>query len=106
LSYRDDTVPPTPQKFAALLPCCVVHDSMFLRSLSQFAAKLLKFVPTNTQSEPSANAGKEAESKPNPFAAPSLSLPKGGGAIKRIGEKIGVNSVNGTGSLSVPVFTT
>jgi RHS repeat-associated protein len=35
----------------------------------------------------------------------SISLPKGGGAIKGIGEKFGVNPVNGTGTLSVPVFT-
>src|SRR5947209_20462985 len=41
-----------------------------------------------------------------PFAAPSVSLPKGGGSIKGIGEKFGVNPVNGTGTLSVPVFTT
>jgi hypothetical protein len=54
------------------------------------------------------NAGvaTEADKEPNPFAAPSVSLPKGGGAIKGIGEKFGVNPVNGTGTLSVPVFTT
>jgi len=33
-------------------------------------------------------------------------LPKGGGAIKGIGEKFSVNAVNGSGSFSVPVFTT
>jgi hypothetical protein len=54
----------------------------------------------------SAGAAKEADKEPSPFAAPSLSLPKGGGAIKGIGEKFGVNLVNGTGTLSVPVFTT
>lgn len=53
----------------------------------------------------SAEAAKEADKEPNPFAAPSVSLPKGGGAIKGIGEKFGVNPVNGTGNLSVPVFT-
>jgi RHS repeat-associated protein len=36
---------------------------------------------------------------------PSVSLPKGGGAIKGIGEKFGVNPVNGTGSFTIPVFT-
>ena len=36
---------------------------------------------------------------------PSVSLPKGGGAIKGIGEKFGVNPVTGTGSFSIPVFT-
>ena len=37
---------------------------------------------------------------------PTLSLPKGGGAIHGIGEKFAVNPANGTASLSVPVFTT
>lgn len=40
---------------------------------------------------------------PDPMAAPSLSLPKGGGAIRGIGEKFGANPVTGTGSLSVPI---
>src|SRR5580765_5029156 len=35
-------------------------------------------------------------------SAPSISLPKGGGAIKGIGEKFAANPVTGTGSLSVP----
>jgi RHS repeat-associated protein len=34
---------------------------------------------------------------------PSISLPKGGGAIRGIGEKFGVNPATGTGSLSVPL---
>lgn len=36
---------------------------------------------------------------------PSLSLPKGGGAIRGIGEKFSTNPVTGTGSLSVPIVT-
>lgn len=35
---------------------------------------------------------------------PELSLPKGGGAIRGIGEKFTANPVNGTGSMSVPLF--
>src|SRR2546429_7940812 len=38
--------------------------------------------------------------------SPSISLPKGGGAIRGIGEKFSANPVTGTGSLSVPIFTT
>lgn len=38
-------------------------------------------------------------------AAPQLSLPKGGGAIRGIGEKFAANPVTGTGSLTVPIFT-
>ncbi|WP_221413568.1 SpvB/TcaC N-terminal domain-containing protein [Peribacillus simplex] len=34
---------------------------------------------------------------------PSISLPKGGGAIRDIGEKFSANPVNGTGSLTVPI---
>jgi RHS repeat-associated protein len=37
--------------------------------------------------------------------APSVSLPKGGGAIRGIGEKFAANPVTGTGSLSVPIAT-
>lgn len=34
---------------------------------------------------------------------PSVSLPKGGGAIRGLGEKFGVNPVTGTGSLTIPL---
>src|SRR5215813_3213856 len=34
---------------------------------------------------------------------PALTLPKGGGAIRGIGEKFAANPVTGTGSLSVPI---
>jgi RHS repeat-associated protein len=37
---------------------------------------------------------------------PSVSLPKGGGAIRGIGEKFAANPVTGTGSLNVPIVTT
>ncbi|MCP4401728.1 MAG: hypothetical protein GY801_31065, partial [bacterium] len=40
-----------------------------------------------------------------PSSAPSISLPKGGGAIRGIGEKFAANPVTGTGSLSVPIAT-
>src|SRR5258708_442236 len=35
----------------------------------------------------------------------TINLPKGGGAIRGIGEKFSVNPVTGTGSLTVPIFT-
>ena len=38
-------------------------------------------------------------------SAPSITLPKGGGAISGIGEKFAANPVTGTGSMTVPVFT-
>src|SRR5438270_4554814 len=49
---------------------------------------------------------KEVQGQRDSFAlnAPQLSLPKGGGAIRGIGEKFSANPVTGTGSLSVPVY--
>lgn len=47
----------------------------------------------------------EAGVAPFSARAPALSLPKGGGAIKGIGEKFAANPVTGTGSLSVPIAT-
>ena len=38
-------------------------------------------------------------------AAPAISLPKGGGAIRGMGEKFSANPVTGTGSLSVPIYS-
>lgn len=34
-------------------------------------------------------------------SAPSISLPKGGGAIRGIGEKLAANPIAGTGSMTV-----
>jgi RHS repeat-associated protein len=39
------------------------------------------------------------------ISAPSVSLPKSGGAIKGMGEKFAANPVTGTGSMSVPIAT-
>ena len=50
-----------------------------------------------------------AKAPAGPFAgmggAPTPSLPKGGGAIRDIGEKFSANAVTGTGSLRVPLAT-
>ena len=53
---------------------------------------------------PAAREGVAAEPDSGPAAAvqaPTLTLPKGGGAIRGIGEKFAANPVTGTGSLSV-----
>jgi RHS repeat-associated protein len=47
-----------------------------------------------------ADSNRDADS---PAFAPSISLPKGGGAIRGIGEKFGANAATGTGALSVPL---
>lgn len=43
------------------------------------------------------------KTKSNAIETPSLSLPKGGGAIKGIDEKFSVNAVNGTASFTIPL---
>ncbi|MGH7909119.1 MAG: SpvB/TcaC N-terminal domain-containing protein, partial [Thermodesulfobacteriota bacterium] len=49
---------------------------------------------------------KEGTTEKNGVSTPTISLPKGGGAIRGIGEKFSANPVTGTGSLSIPIFTT
>src|SRR5687767_9852081 len=39
------------------------------------------------------------------LALPSVSLPKGGGAIRGVGEKFSANPVTGTGSMTIPIAT-
>src|SRR5262249_16129911 len=49
---------------------------------------------------------KSGAANPNSGCGPlAINLPKGGGAIHGIGEKFSVNPVTGSGSLSVPIFT-
>jgi RHS repeat-associated protein len=57
-----------------------------------------------TNEAPSEGAAPDQSGSPSPV--PSISLPKGGGAIRGIGEKFTANPVTGTGSLNVPIFTT
>jgi len=56
------------------------------------------------QGENAAGQGKQNPG-PTPFISPSISLPKGGGAIRGIGETFAANPVTGTGSLAVPIYT-
>ncbi|WP_165759388.1 SpvB/TcaC N-terminal domain-containing protein [Mycobacterium decipiens] len=46
-----------------------------------------------------------AAQSPISSVAPSISLPKGGGAIRGIGEKFAANPVTGTASMTVPIAT-
>ncbi|OHV58803.1 SpvB/TcaC N-terminal domain-containing protein [Pseudofrankia sp. BMG5.36] len=39
----------------------------------------------------------------SPFSPPSVSLPRGGGAVRGIGEKFAANPVTGAGSLTIPL---
>ncbi|HLG56083.1 MAG TPA: SpvB/TcaC N-terminal domain-containing protein [Vicinamibacterales bacterium] len=45
--------------------------------------------------------GQAKPSKDPRFSAPAVALPKGGGAIKSIGEKFSANAASGTGALSI-----
>src|SRR5882724_7981490 len=49
---------------------------------------------------------KTDDRKDQRFSPPAVSLPKGGGAIRGIGEKFSVAAVTGTGSLHVPIAVT
>jgi hypothetical protein len=57
----------------------------------------------NTTKKTEDNTGRTGQT--NLLQPPMISLPKGGGSIRGIGEKFAVNPVTGTASLSVPIFT-
>lgn len=58
---------------------------------------------TNAKSDPG-NGSKETDPGKDTMKLPSISLPKGGGAIRDIGEKFTAHPATGTGSLNVPIF--
>ena len=63
--------------------------------------------PNNIKNTAGKNADTKADISQNASpipAVPTISIPKGGGAIRGIGEKFSVNPVTGTGSFSVPIF--
>src|SRR5579883_2836090 len=55
---------------------------------------------TDTEQRPS---GETSSRERSPFAPPQLELPKGGGAIRGMGEKFSVDAARGTASLTVPI---
>src|SRR2546422_9037179 len=52
-----------------------------------------------------AGRGQEAANDKAAPSTPAISLPKGGGAIRGMGEKFAANPVPGTGSMTVPIAT-
>jgi RHS repeat-associated protein len=54
---------------------------------------------------PEAKATEPGSAERSAFSTPTISLPKGGGAIRGIGEKFAANPVTGTGSMKVPIAT-
>ena len=57
--------------------------------------------PTNPKRTENGSSDKSAYS----LSPPAITLPKGGGAIRGIGEKFGANPTTGTGSMVVPIAT-
>jgi virulence plasmid B protein len=57
----------------------------------------------NSSAALSESDSKNASPNNNSPSLPSISLPKGGGAIRGIGEKFGANPVTGTASVSIPI---
>jgi RHS repeat-associated protein len=62
--------------------------------------------PDNNSSASATGTQAPKEEKSYFAPPPAISLPKGGGAIKGMGEKFAANPVTGTGSMSVPIATT
>src|SRR5580658_4083122 len=58
-------------------------------------------MPMQSPSSPADSSASNAES--SPFRAPQIELPKGGGAIRGIGEKFEANPATGTGKLTIPL---
>jgi len=54
---------------------------------------------------PQGNAPETKDEGRSAASAPTIELPKGGGAVRGIGEKFAANPVTGTGSMSVPIAT-
>ncbi|MFF0559420.1 SpvB/TcaC N-terminal domain-containing protein [Streptomyces sp. NPDC004266] len=61
--------------------------------------------PASVPASASASASTSSPA-PAPPSPPTVSLPKGGGAIKGIGEKFAADPVTGAGALTVPVAAT
>jgi hypothetical protein len=51
------------------------------------------------------DANRVSGERPSVASTPSISLPKGGGAIRGMGEKFATNPITGTGSMTVPIAT-
>lgn len=60
-----------------------------------------------TAGKPAVQGESSAGARPTTatISAPVINLPKGGGAIRGIGEKFAANPVTGTGSMTVPIAT-
>src|SRR6266540_2783455 len=65
---------------------------------------VLPVIAMAQQGTPESSGSAAQPGEKAPFL-PRTALPKGGGAIRGIGEKVAVNPARGSGTLQVPVFT-
>src|SRR5271166_2165218 len=70
------------------------------QSSNQPAANTL---PVATAPQSTAHAPDSAGGTAASGSLPALTLPKGGGAIRGIGEKFSANPVTGTGTMAIPI---
>src|SRR5437899_7432716 len=61
--------------------------------------------PGEARSGDTTNNSNKEDSSSLQLHPPSIALPKGGGAIRGIGEKFAANPVTGTASMTVPIAT-
>jgi RHS repeat-associated protein len=62
-------------------------------------------LPVNNPNNSNNTATNQPSKETFLLAAPQINAPKGGGAIRGMGEKFSANPVTGTGSITVPIFT-
>ena len=59
----------------------------------------------NEAESQSRNESASTEKQSAAQSAPGITLPKGGGAIRGMGEKFAANPVTGSGSMTIPIAT-
>jgi len=76
-----------------------------ISGVKRLRAKGFRVISQESQESQGAQYVKGSEPQIQGDAERLINLPMGGGAIRGIGEKFSVNPVTGTGSVSVPIFT-
>ena len=73
--------------------------------MSQQRFQLSANAPTSSSLAFNNHPRQTESTTPSPIAIPTITLPKGGGAIGGVGEKVDVNPATGTATLSIPLVT-
>ena len=90
-----------------MLPKIGIASAVWKSTLrTRHVGKTGKTTNATTQGKKSSGNVANPSTKDTSFSpAPPISLPKGGGAIRGMGEKFAANPVTGTGSMAVPIAT-